>query len=245
MPPWSSVTSRLFRYSRKPRTVEGDGPPHLHARVAFENFFGGLAEMRRTWQTVAMLSLLINVILVLGFAGLAQQQKVVPYIVEVDALGEARSVGRIARADIPERAIVTALRRFVHNLRTIPTDRTLLNVRLNEARAFVAGNAQEAFLQGVQGERETLQEMLRRGDARYVEEINSVLRVPGAERVYRVTWRERARSGPAESEQALEGYFRLQLLTPESEDALRANPFGVYVTDYTISALTSQTDKEQ
>lgn len=244
MPSWSSIVSRVFGSAPKPRTVEGGGSPHLHARVAFENFFGGLAEMRRAWQMAATLSLLINVVLVLGFAGLALQQKIVPYIVEVDALGEARSVGRIAEADIPERAIVTALRRFVHNLRTIPTDRTLLNARLNEARAFVAGKAQDAFLQGVQGERQALQDMLRRGDARYVQEISSVLRVPGAERVYRVTWREQARSGSAESKQALEGYFRLELITPESEDALRANPFGVYVTDYTVSALASQTSGE-
>ena len=215
------------------------GHPYLQGRYEFERFFGDLARRRRTWQVVAIMTLIVNLALVVGYVELARRQKVVPYVVELDALGEARSVGKLALGEVPERAVIAALRRFIHNARTIPTDARLLNARLNEARAFTLGQAQTAFMQAVRGESRTLEQMLQRGDARYVEEISGILPVPSSPNSYRVTWRERMDSKEGNTASAYEGYFTLRIVPPETEEEVLANPFGIYVADYTWSRLNS------
>jgi len=211
--------------------------PHLKGQQEFERFFGGLVERRRYWQSTAILSLLVNLCLVVGLVLLSLQHKVVPYVVELDTLGESRAVGKVAHLHVPDRATVAVVRRFVHNLRTIPTDSRLLNVRFNEARSFATGKALETFVRDVRGKRDALEAMLRRGDARYVEEISNVLRVPGNEEIYRVTWRETARRNMTEVSSAFEGYFQVHIEPPDTEEVLIVNPFGIYITDYTVSEL--------
>ncbi len=221
------------------RDSPAKGHPYLQGRYEFERAFGDLARRRRTWQVVAMLSLVVSAVLAIGLVGLARMQKVVPYVVELDRLGETRSVGRLALGEIPERAMVAALRRFIHNARTITTDARLLNARLNEARAYARGEALEAFVRAVRSESQAMEQMLKRGDARYVEEISSVLSVPGSPYAYRVSWRERTDSKEGNTISAYEGYFTLRVVPPETEEEVLANPLGIYTVDYTWSRLNS------
>ena len=215
------------------------GHPYLQGRYEFERFFGDLARRCRTWQVVAIMALIVNLVLVVGYVELARRHKVVPYVVELDALGEARSVGKLALDEVPERAVIAALRRFIHNSRTIPTDARLLNARLNEARVFTLGQAQTTFMQAIRAESQALEQMLQRGGARYVEEISNILPVPSSPNSYRVTWRERTDNKEGETISAYEGYFTLRILPPETESEVLANPFGIYVVDYTWSRLNS------
>lgn len=230
-----SASGRRFVNGRAPSS----GHPYLQGRYEFEQVFGDLARRCRTWQVVAMLALILSFVLAAGFVGLARTQKVVPYVVELDRLGETRSVGKLALDEIPERAIVAALRRFIHNARTITTDAHLLNARLNEARTYTMGEALNAFVTTVREESEILQQMLKRGDARYVEEISSILPVPGSQNSYRVTWRERNDSKEGGTVSAYEGYFTLRVVPPETEEEVLANPFGIYIVDYAWSRLNS------
>ncbi len=210
-----------------------EGHPYLSGRYAFERLFGDLARGRHSWQSIAFAAVLANLVLTAGFVHLASQHKVVPYVVELDALGEMRAVGRLSVQEIPERAITATLRQFVHHLRTVPTDARLLNTRLQNAKAHVNGRAAAMLVQELNQERDLLERMLQRGDTRYVEEISSVLKIPGEGHLYRVAWREHARVGQDTREEAFEGHFQLRIEPDESEEILRANPLGIYITDYT------------
>ena len=216
-----------------------EGRPFLKGRVEFERFFGDLALRRRSWRSVAVLALSVNLVLTIGFVRLAHKRKVVPYIVELDALGQTRAVGKLTAVEAPERAVIAALRQYVHNLRTIPSDAHILNTQLNAARSFATGRALDTFMLAVREERDLLERMLQRGDTRYVEEISGVLKVPGEARVYRVTWRERSSASGEEAQTAFEGHFQIKFMTPESEDQIWENPMGIFVTDYTLSRLSS------
>ena len=225
--------------------ASSSGHPYLKGRYEFEQVFGDLARRRRTWQIVAVLALMLNLVLTVGFAGLVRMQKVVPYVVELDRLGETRSVEKLALDEIPERAMIAALRRFIHNARTITVDARLLNARLNEARTYAMGAALDAFVTMVREEGERFKQMLKRGDARYVEEISSILPVPDSPHSYRVTWRERTNSKEGETISAYEGYFTLRVVPPDTEEEVLSNPFGIYVADYTWSRLNSLPASEE
>ena len=216
-----------------------EGHPYLDGRYAFERLFGDLARGKRSWQSVAFIALLLNLVLTVGYVYLASQHKVVPYVVELDALGEMRAAGRLSVRDIPERAITAVLRRFVHNLRTVPTDTRLLNVRLQDARTHVHGRAAKTLVTDLERDRENLERMLQRGDTRYVEEISSVLKVPGEGILYRVSWRELTRIGHEESVSSYEGHFQVRVEPAEDEDVLSSNPLGIYIMDYTLTQVST------
>ena len=216
-----------------------EGHPYLDGRYAFERLFGDLARGKRSWQSVAFIALLLNLVLTAGYVYLASQQKVVPYVVELDALGEMRAAGRLSLRDIPERAITAVLRRFVHNLRTVPTDTRLLNIRLQDARTHVHGRAAKTLVTDLDRDRENLERMLQRGDTRYVEEISSVLKVPGEGILYRVSWRELTRIGHEESISSYEGHFQVRVAPAEEEEVLSSNPLGIYIMDYTLTQVST------
>ena len=226
----------LFRPRRK-APAEERGHPYLQGRREFERLFGDLAERRRAWQALALATLVINIVLTVGYVRLSLSHSVVPYVVELDALVETRLAARLAESEPPERAVLAALRRFVHNLRTVPSDAHLLNAGLRAAQAHAAGRALEAIVEGLRREEDEIHRMLQRAEVRHVTEVSSVLRVPGAARIYRMTWRERRAGGIEAADAALEGYFEVRIQAPESEEAILENPLGIFITDYTLTTL--------
>ena len=216
--------------------------PYLASRYNFEQLLGDLASGRRSWQVFAIVLLVANVVLATGLAHVAAQRKVVPYIVELDALGEMRATGILDRHEIPERAIMAVLKQFVHNLRTVPTDARLFNIRLQDAKTHVKGRAAEMLIQQLGQQREQLERMLQRGYTRYVEEISVVLKVPGQGQLYRVVWRESTRTGAEVKEEAFEGHFQLQINVADDEAQMDANPLGIYVTDFTWTTVATMSN---
>jgi len=140
---------------------------------------------------------------------------------------------------VPEPAITATVRRFVHNLRTVPTDTRLLNLRLQDARSYVHGRAAKTLITDLGRDRENLEGMLQRGDTRYVTEITSVLKIPGEGILYRVSWRELARIGHEERTSAYEGHFQLRVEAPKDEELMAENPLGIYIMDYSLSQVGS------
>ncbi len=235
----AAAWKRLVRARHPSAAPPAEGHPYLQGRYAFERLFGDLARSRRNWQAVAITALAANVALTIGFIVLARAHTIVPYVVEVDALGEVRASAKLAQAKPPERTTQVALRRFVHNLRTVPSDLRLLNVQLGRAQAFVAGHALTTFTREVRGNSEELEHMLRRGETRYVDEISSILKVPGEAGVYRVAWRETDNIHHEQATRGYEGHFKVRIIAPDSPEILLDNPLGIFVTDYTWSETSS------
>ena len=216
------------------------GHAYLEGRYSFGRLFGDLAQGKRTWQSVAFLALLVNLVLSAGYVYLASQKKVVPYVIELDALGEMRAAGRLTVREVPEPAIIAAVRRFVHNLRTVPTDTRLLNIRLQDARSYVHGRAAKTLVTDLGRDRENLEGMLQRGDTRYVTDITSVLKIPGEGILYRVSWRELSRIGHEERTTAYEGHFQIRVESPKNEELMTENPLGIYIMDYSLTQVGSR-----
>ena len=181
--------------------------PYLASRYNFEQLLGDLASGRRSWQVFAIVLLVANVVLATGLAHVAAQRKVVPYIVELDALGKCVRRAFLIDMKSPSGPLWPVSSSLCHNLRTVPTDARLFNIRLQDAKTHVKGRAAEMLIQQLGQQREQLERMLQRGYTRYVEEISVVLKVPGQGQLYRVVWRESTRTGAEVKEEAFEGHF--------------------------------------
>ena len=66
--------------------------PYLNARRAWNEHVGDVVSARRAWQAAGFVSLLIALAAVGGVVYIGSQSKFVPYVIEVDKLGEAVAV---------------------------------------------------------------------------------------------------------------------------------------------------------
>src|SRR5689334_1540144 len=74
------------------QTAASEENPYLAARRTWNEHVGSVASSRQTWQLVAMLSLLIALTAVGGMVHMSSQSRFVPYVVEVDRLGQAVAI---------------------------------------------------------------------------------------------------------------------------------------------------------
>src|SRR4051812_48950949 len=72
--------------------------PYLAARRTWNEHMSGVVSSRQAWQMIAILCLLIVLATVGGIIHVASQSKFVPYVVEVDKLGQAVAVSEAQRA---------------------------------------------------------------------------------------------------------------------------------------------------
>src|ERR1700736_351317 len=103
--------------------VEQTANPYLDARrqsnSQIDRAFGSL----HVWQLIAVASLLIAFACVAGIIYFGSQTKFVPYVIEVDKLGEAVAVGPAQLAAPADPRVVRAsLASFISSARTVTPD---------------------------------------------------------------------------------------------------------------------------
>src|SRR2546425_1462511 len=97
-----------------------DGNPFLAARHEFMNAFGDLARGKRNWQLIAYALVGLLALLALADLRLAASSRVVPYIVQVDRLGQVVTVGPADDLQRPDQRLVASeLARFIRAIRTV------------------------------------------------------------------------------------------------------------------------------
>jgi type IV secretion system protein VirB5 len=216
-------------------------PPYVRGRAEFYGAFADLAKGKRNWQLAAFGALGLAGVLAAGLVTMATQSRILPYVVEVDRLGEAQALGPAASlATVDERVIRRDVAGFVRDVRAVVGDAAAQRDLLTRAYAF-AGPEAAAFLNAYFAEPANDPRRLGRDLTRLVE-ITGVLPVPTddagggppAARTWKVSWTERSiprAAGGLPGEAAWEGYFTTRIVPPARADArLTLNPLGVTVT---------------
>src|ERR1700733_15348594 len=92
----------------------------LTARREFANSFADLARGKRTWQLVAFWCLGLLTVCVASYIRVASSARVVPYLLEVDRVGQVMTAKEAEVRATPEpRGIASQLGRFLRTVRTI------------------------------------------------------------------------------------------------------------------------------
>src|SRR3989441_13052203 len=144
------VIAERLRYSMATAGAESaplahpDGNPFLAARHEFMNAFGDLARGKRNWQLIAYALAGLLALVALADLRLAASSRVVPYIVQVDRLGQVGTVGPADDLQRPDqRPVASEPPPFIPSIRPgLPAGaaagRTAV---LRRAPAFVAAGA--------------------------------------------------------------------------------------------------------
>jgi type IV secretory pathway TrbF-like protein len=202
--------------------------------------FGDLARGKRNWQVMAFALAGLLAIVVPAYVRLAASTRLVPYVIEVDRMGQVVGAGAAVPMGSPDdRLIASQLAQFIRNLRTVlPLAAASAQAEMvRRGYAFVTPEA-ASFLNDYFARPDHDPRVLGARITRRVD-ITSVLRVPGSD-VWTVRWTEA--EAPAGSDApartaAWEAYLAVKVVPPSTVDGVQDNPLGLYVTSITWTPI--------
>lgn len=225
-------------FKQSPRTNEtGDGGnPYLNAREEWLERYGSYISRAAQWRAVAFICLGVTTVSMSGNVLQIMQSKIVPYIIEVDKLGNPSVTGRADEISAPSRRLIQAeIARVINDWRTVTADAELQKKMVTRLSYCTADGAKGLLKQWYT--ENNPYEIAKSGKLVHVE-IKG-LPLPVSAESYRVEWVEtiRSHSGVLLDQQAYEATAAIQILAPTSETVLLHNPGGIYITALSASKV--------
>lgn len=211
----------LHRYGRTPEPET----PYQRAGQLWDERIGSARVQARNWRLVAFGCLALSGGLAVGNIWQSMQSRVTPYVVEVDRLGEARSVAPAIQNYQPaDGEIAWYLGRFITDLRSVPTDPVLVKRNWLEAYDFATDRA-AIFLNDYARANDPFAAI---GEHSVSVQVTSVVRA--SDTSFQVKWTESAyERGSLAGTTRWTAMLTLMVRPPKTADALRRNPLGIFV----------------
>ncbi|MDF3856464.1 conjugal transfer protein TrbF [Paracoccus pantotrophus] len=225
---------------RRPTTHYGKTPepvtPYQKAAQVWDERIGSARVQARNWRLMAFACL----ILATGFAGALVWQSargtVVPWVVQVDDLGQAQAVAPAAADYRPtDPQIAWHLGRFIEQVRSIPADPVILRQNWLRAYDWTTDRGAAALNDHARGN----DPFSKLGERQVSVEVSSVIRASPDS--FRVAWTEkRYENGQLVATERWTAILTIVIQTPRTAETLRANPLGIYVNAISWSREMSQ-----
>jgi type IV secretion system protein VirB5 len=217
--------------------------PYLSARRTWNEHVGSVVSSRQTWQVVGILSLLIAVAGVGGVIHIGSHSKFIPYVVQVDKMGQTIAAGPVTAADKADPRIVHAtVADFITSARMVTPDVALQRKAVFKVYSVLSPNdpATAKMNEWLNGNADA--SPFKRAAKEMVNiEITSV--IPQSPDTWQVDWTEttRDRQGALKGQpvpmRALVTVYTAEPTSQTTDEQLRNNPMGIYVRDYSWSRL--------
>lgn len=211
----------IQRYGRTPQPRT----PYQRAGQVWDERIGSARVQARNWRLAAFACLGLTGVLIASNVWQSMQSRVVPYVVEVDRLGEARSVAPAIRNYQPTDGQVSwHLARFIRNVRSVSTDPVLVKRNWLEAYEFASDRA-ATFLNDYARRNDPFAGI---GQRSVSVQVTSVVRA--SETSFQVKWTESTfERGSLATSERWTAILTVMMRPPRTADALRKNPLGLFV----------------
>lgn len=209
------------RYGRTPEPET----PYQRAGQLWDERIGSARVQARNWRMMAFGGLFLTTGLSAALVWQSLQSRVVPYVVEVDRFGEARSVAPAATDYRPtDPQIAWHLGRFIANIRARSLDPVLMRENWLSAYDFATERA-ALFLGEYARAADPFAEVGRKTVS---VQVTSVVRA--SDNSFQVKWTESAyERGSLTSTSRWTAMLTVKIQPPRSAEVLRKNPLGLYV----------------
>jgi len=201
---------------------------YLAARTEWNERYGSYIQQARAWRLIAFLSMLVTTIAVLGVVYIGSQSRLVPYVVEVNRLGDALAAQRADVASTPDTRLIRAqLARWISDIRTVYLDASAERAIITEAYGMV--DRQSAAYGDLNSYFRADDPFARAQNETVNVHMTSVL--PISQNTWRVEWDEEshARDGSRASISHWQGTVTIALHPPTDSETILINPTGLYV----------------
>ena len=211
----------LQRYGQTPPPET----PYQRAGQLWDERIGSARVQARNWRLIAFGCLTLSGGLAVGNVWQSMQSRVAPYVVEVDRLGEARSVAPAIRNYEPtDGQIAWHLGRFIANVRSVSTDPVLVKKAWLDAYDFTTDRA-ALFLNDHARANDPFSQI---GQRSVSVQVTSVGRA--SDRSFQVKWVEQTyERGSLARTERWTAMLTVAIQPPRTADALRRNPLGLFV----------------
>lgn len=206
----------------------------LKAKEHTKDIFRNMKKIADSWRLIAFGLLAANITLAAGFAAVASQNRVVPYIVQVDEHGYEIAVKPAEELpQIDERIIIARVGTFVERLRTVVSDSDAQKNYMRWVYASIPEGSQalaatNAFYKDNDPFKEAV--ALRTKTV----ELLSVL--PISKDTWRAQWRETvSQNGTPQESSEWSGLFTVGMSPVKEMRSVIRNPLGIYIVEYSMT----------
>ena len=214
---------------KRPATHYGKSPqpetPYQRASQVWDDRIGSARKQAKNWRLMAFGSLALSAGLSAALVWQSTSGSIVPWVVQVDKLGQAQAVAAAVADYRPtDPQIAFHLARFIEQVRSIPADAII--VRQNWLRAY--DFTTQAGALALNDYARANDPFTKVGKQQVAVEVSSVIRASPDS--FRVAWIERRyQDGSLASTERWSAILTIALQTPRDAEKLRANPLGIYV----------------
>jgi type IV secretion system protein VirB5 len=215
-------TRSSVRYGRTPEPET----PYQKAAQVWDERIGAARLQARNWRLMAFGSLLLSAGLAGGLIWQSARGTVVPWVVQIDKLGEAQAVAP-ATADYQpsDPQIAWYLARFIEDVRSLSADSVV--VRQNWLRAYDFTTTTGATVLNDYARADD--PFAKIGRQQIAVDVASVIRASPSS--FRVAWvQRRYQDGALTATERWTAILSVVVQAPHDADRLRKNPLGIYVT---------------
>lgn len=221
-----------IRYGTAPEPVT----PYRRAAQAWDDRIGSARVQARNWRLAFFGCLALSGGLAAGLVWQSARGSVVPWVVEVDKLGQAQAVAPAVAGYHPsDPQIAFQLARFIEDVRSIPADPVVLRQNWLSAYDFTTDKGALALNDYARSN----DPFALVGKEQVAVDVSSVIRAsPGS---FRVAWEERHYTDGALAETLhWSAILTVVVQAPRTADGLRRNPLGLFVNALNWSKELSQ-----
>lgn len=225
---------------KRPTTHFGKTPepvtPYQKAAQVWDERIGSARVQARSWRYMAFGCLILSA----GFAAALVWQSargtVVPWVVEIDRHGEARTVeSAVADYRPTDPQVAWHLARFIEQVRGLPSDPIVLRQAWLRAYDFTTDRGAVALNEYARAN----DPFTRVGREQISVEVSSVIRASPDS--FRVAWTEQHyENGQLSRTERWTAILTIVLQQPRTAERLRANPLGIFVNAISWSREMSQ-----
>ena len=210
--------------------AQGQLNPFVEARREWNERYGDYIRQAHNWRVMAIISGCVALIAVIGVAYIGAQNKIIPYVVEVDKLGQATAVARADRPTTVDPRIIKAyLARFAADWRTVTVDTQAQKSAIDRVYAMLPSNS---IALGKMNDFFKAHNPFTTSSKRSVAIAVTNL-LPISDKTWQVEWREVTRDGRGEvlGNVRMKASIIVGITPPTDESLILINPLGVYITD--------------
>jgi len=209
------------RYGRTPEPET----PYQRATQAWDDRIGSARVQARNWRLIAFGNLILSAGLGAGLIWQSASGTIVPWVVQVDKLGQAQAIAPADAAYRPtDPQIAWHLARFVEEVRSIPADPIVLRQNWLKAYDFTTDKGAAALNDYAR----VNDPFARAGKEQVAVEVSSVIRASNDS--FRIAWVERRYvDGALATTERWSAIVTLVIQTPHDAERLKKNPLGIYV----------------
>lgn len=209
------------RYGRTPEPET----PYQKAAQIWDERIGSARAQAYNWRLIAFGNLLLAAGLAAGLVWQSARGAIVPWVVQIDRLGEAQAVApAIADYKPTDPQIAWHLARFIENVRAIPSDPIIVRQNWLHAYDFVTDKGALTLNDYARAN----DPFAKIGQVQIAVEVSSVIRASNDS--FRVAWIERRyENASLASTERWTAIFTIVIQPPRDADRLTKNPLGVFI----------------